>query len=76
MPTQRPRIQVTLDKETNAILIALAESKECSVSAVASNLIMEALELHEDMALSKLADKRLKETKKWISHEEVWSDVK
>lgn len=76
MPTERPRIQVTLDKDTNAMLIALAESKECSVSAAASNLIMEALELHEDMALSKLADKRLKETKKWISHEEAWSDVK
>ncbi len=75
MPTERPRIQVTLDKDTNAMLLELAAYKECSVSAAASNLIMEALELQEDMALSKLGDKRLKETKKWISHEEVWSDV-
>ena len=76
MPTQRPRIQVTLDKDANSMLLALAAHKECSVSAAASHLIIEALELHEDVALSKWGDKRLKETKKWISHEEIWSDVK
>lgn len=73
MPTERPRIQVTLDKDTNAMLLALAAHKECSVSAAASNLIMEALELHEDMLSSKLINKRMKEHKKWISHEDAWS---
>ena len=73
MPTQRPRIQVTLDKETNAMILALAANKECSVSSAASHLIMEALELHEDMLSSKLISKRMKEHKKWISHEDAWS---
>jgi hypothetical protein len=76
MPTDRPRIQVTLDKDTNAMLAAFAAHKECSLSAAASKLIEEALELQEDMALSTWGDKRLKETKEWISHDEVWSDVK
>lgn len=73
MPTERPRIQVTLDSQTSALLATFADIQERSLSSAAADLIKEALELHEDMALSKLADKRLRENKKWISHEEVWS---
>ncbi|KHO03379.1 hypothetical protein RFEPED_0481 [Rickettsia felis str. Pedreira] len=28
--------------------------------------------IEEDIALSKLADKRLKETKYWVKHEDAW----
>ena len=73
MPTENPRIQVTLDAQTRGILVNFAIQQEQSVSITAANLIREALELHEDLALSKLADSRLKTTKKWISHEEAWS---
>lgn len=37
------------------------------------DLIEELLELYEDLIWSKLADKRLRETTKWISHEEAWN---
>ncbi|MEQ1789971.1 MAG: hypothetical protein ABL857_05950 [Rickettsiales bacterium] len=73
MPTERPRIQVTLDTQTNSLLAAFAGVQERSISSTAADLIKEALELHEDVAFSKLADKRLKETKEWVSHEKAWS---
>lgn len=73
MPTQRPRVQVTLDTQTGALLAAFADMQDVSVSSAAADLIKEALELHEDMALSKWGDKRLREAKKWVSHEEAWS---
>jgi hypothetical protein len=30
----------------------------------------------EELYFSRLADKRLKENKKWYSHEEVWAEQK
>ena len=74
MPTDQPRIQVTLDTAINAQLSALAAEQSCSRSSLAADLIREALELREDYALSKLADARLKKTKKWLSHHDVWGD--
>lgn len=72
MVTENPRIQVTLDNETSALLATMASNSSRSLSATAADLIREALELHEDAALSEFADKRLKETKSWVSHEQVW----
>lgn len=72
MPTERPRIQVMLDSETNGLLASLAEQQNRSMSATAAELIREALELHEDMLLSKHADERLASTQEWVSHEDAW----
>lgn len=72
MTTENPRIQVTLDTQTSALLSSMAISQSRSLSATAADLIRESLELHEDEVLSELADRRLKETKKWVSHEKAW----
>lgn len=72
MPTQNPRIQVMLDNKTNDLLVNFAGHMNLSISSAASSLIREALEIHEDMVMSKHADKRFMTTKKWVSHEEAW----
>ena len=72
MTTDNPRIQVMLDAETNGLLTNLAAQQDRSISATAAELIREALELHEDILLSKHADNRFAATKKWIGHEDAW----
>lgn len=73
MSTERPRIQVTLDDKTSGMLATLAAEQNRSVSSVAAELINEALELHEDMYLSRLGDKRIEEdTGKRFTHDEAW----
>jgi predicted transcriptional regulator len=72
MATGNPRIQVMLDDETNALLSTLAGQQRRSISATAADLIREALELHEDILLSKHGDARFTSKKKWISHEDAW----
>lgn len=73
MPTENPRIQVMLDHETNGLLADLAATRHCSLSAVAADLIREALELEEDRVLSAHGASRLATTREWISHDEAWS---
>lgn len=72
MPTDNPRIQVMLDPETSGLLTNLASQQHRSVSATASDLIREALELHEDRLLSRHGDARFAAAKNWISHEDAW----
>lgn len=72
MATDNPRIQVMLDEETNALLSTLAGRMRRSISSTAADLIREALELHEDILLSKHGDARFTSVKKWIRHEDAW----
>ena len=73
MPTERPRIQVTLDSQTNGLLAMLAEKQDASVSATAATLIRDALELHEDMVFSEASNNRIADDNgKRISHDEAW----
>lgn len=71
MPTKNQRVNMTLDSQTAVILNYLAKKDPSgSVSCVAKQLILEALELREDLYLSKLAESR--ENQKKISHENAW----
>lgn len=72
MATDNPRIQVMLDIETNGLLTHFAAQQQRSVSATAAELIREALELHEDILLSKHAEKRLAEAQSWVDHTDAW----
>ena len=74
MATSNPRINVTLDDETVGILGDIARIKNKPVASVARDLLLEALELHEDIYLSIAADKAIKESKDkpTLSHEYVW----
>ncbi|MCK7505325.1 MAG: DUF6290 family protein [Desulfobacterales bacterium] len=53
---------------------ALANSEGVSMSAIARDLILEAIELREDVALATFADKRMKtfNRKASLSHDDVW----
>jgi hypothetical protein len=73
MPTANPRIQVMLDTDTGNLLTTLAATEKRSVSSLAADLIREALELHEDMALSKHGDDRFNSATEWVDHEDAWT---
>lgn len=74
MPTERPRIQVTLDDDTSGLLSTLADKYNKSVSSTAADLIRKALELNEDLYLSEISNKRIAEDNgERSSHEEAWS---
>ena len=72
MATVNPRLNITLDAEQLKLISKLARKEKRSRSAVAKNLIEQALDMLEDMALSQISEKRLKTNKKLYTHKEVW----
>jgi len=71
MATKRPRLSVAMEPIDKKILAMLAKKEHKSISFLVRELILESLEHREDMALSALADARLKEPKETISHEDI-----
>ncbi|WP_419235080.1 hypothetical protein [Rickettsia endosymbiont of Nabis limbatus] len=61
-----------MDEKTFDDITNLAKINKLSSSKIAKKLIMDSLDLEEDMYFSRLADKRLEETKHWIKHEDFW----
>ena len=74
MPTIKPRLNVTFDRATVLILSDLAKQEHISVSSLAKELILEALERREDFQLSLLAKLRDKDKKqqKYVRHNDAW----
>lgn len=72
MPTKNPRLNVVLTKAVLKMLSEIARNEDKSLSIVAQELIVEALDRHEDMLLSGLAMKREQEHKKIITHAKAW----
>lgn len=66
------RLLVSLDADTLSEITELARYKKTSSSKIASQLIATSLELEEDRLFSNIADKRIRNTKKWINHEDAW----
>lgn len=77
MATKKPRVNVMLDKDTYNTVKDLSESEDMSISSSIRDLIKEALELREDIALSKFAEEREEtfDRSKAFSHKEVWDKV-
>lgn len=76
MPTNKPRLNLTLNPDDMDMLAHFATKEAKSIAAVARDLIEEALELREDYMLAKLADQRMKEdTGTYHSHDEVWGNI-
>ena len=75
MPTQNPRINVALDNLLYQDVRLLAEKDNVSLSAKVRDLLKEALEIQEDIALSGFAEKREKtwNDSKALTHDDVWS---
>lgn len=74
MPTKNPRINIVVESSLYNFMHDLAASNGISISTLARDLIREALELREDVALAAFADKRIKTLgrKKALSHDETW----
>jgi hypothetical protein len=75
MPSQNPRINVVLSDLLYQDVRLLAEKDNVSLSAKVRDLLKEAMDMQEDIALSGFAEKR--ETS-WndsqaLSHDDVWS---
>lgn len=73
MPTKHPRINITFEAATAGFLAELANQEHKSVSSLAKELILEALERREDKFLSALAILRDIPQAKTVKHKDVWS---
>ena len=74
MPTKNPRINVVLEKPLYQNVERIARKDGVSLSLKVRDLIKEALEMEEDVALAAIAEEREKSfvRKKSLSHREVW----
>lgn len=72
MPTTNPRVNITLEKSVSLLLEQQAKHEHKSVASFAKELILEALERREDMALSAIAKVRDVKQVKRIKHEDAW----
>ncbi len=74
MPTKNPRVNIVVEEPLYNVLNDIATREGVSLSTVARDLIREAIELREDVALAELADTRMKTfaRKKALLHDDVW----
>ncbi len=74
MPAKNPRINVVLGNLLYENLRLLAEKDNVSLSAKVRDLLKDALEVQEDIALSEFAQKREKSwnDSKALTHDDVW----
>ena len=74
MPTSNPRINVVLEKPIYKSVKQLAKRDDVSLSMKIRDLVKEALEIEEDLSLTRFAEKREKSfsKSKALKHSEVW----
>lgn len=74
MPTKNPRVNVVLEKPLYRTVEQLAKRDGLSLSLKVRDLIREALEIEEDIALGTFAESREKTFRKSsvLKHSEVW----
>ncbi|QQV75697.1 hypothetical protein H6P87_01261 [Rickettsia tillamookensis] len=70
--SKSPRVNVTFEPVISTLLSNLAVQENKSLSSLVRELTLEALEMREDLFLSKVAKKLDKENVKTYSHEEAW----
>ncbi len=74
MPTKNPRVNIVVEPALYRAIHDLATSEGISMSTLARDLIREAINLREDVALAAFADIRMKtfDRKVALTHEDVW----
>ena len=72
MPSTKKRINLTVDDKIYSVLETLSDKRQQKISTVSLNLIQQALELQEDIYFSKVADERLSQKQKRVSHDKAW----
>lgn len=77
MATAKTRINISVSKRMRDDLRSLAKRDQKPLASKVIDLVEQALELEEDIFLSRIADERLKNYKgPWLSHKEVWGKNK
>lgn len=72
MATKNPRINVTFEQATAGLLTQLAQQEKKSVSSLVKELALEALEMREDLYLSKLAEELDESEATTLDHTSAW----
>ncbi len=72
MPTDKKRINLTVEDEIFESLDRIAKKEKTSVASVSHLLLEKALELREDFYFSKVSEDRLLKKQKRISHKDIW----
>ncbi len=74
VPAKNPRVNVVLERPVYDALGRLARREGASLSTKARDLLREALETHEDVALAEIAQERDRtlERSAALSHAQVW----
>jgi len=74
MPTKNPRINVVFEEPLYHAVEHLAKRDGVSLSLKVRDLVKEALEIEEDIALTRFAEEREKSFRKSrsLKHDEVW----
>ena len=76
MPTKKRRLNITLSKDAAFFVKQIALRDEVPEATKISELVELALEIEEDMYLSRKSDELLERSKgKTISHKEFWSKL-
>ena len=72
MPSEKKRVNLTVDSKTYEALEWMSQCEEKSLSSLSIELIKEALELSEDYYFSTVSDKRLSKKSRKIPHNKAW----
>ena len=74
MPAKNPRRSVVLEEPLYVTVERLAKRDKVSLSLKVRDLVKEAIEMEEDLALSAFAEERDKTLRKAtaLKHDEVW----
>lgn len=72
MPTTKKRLNITLSKDMEEALSAIAKRDNVPEATKAASLLQYALETEEDEILDTIATDRFRTAKKWLSPDEVW----
>jgi len=72
MPTAKKRINISVDDDVYEALERLSAKREQPVAGVSLSLIKQALEYQEDIHFSRIADERLNQEQKRVSHSKAW----
>lgn len=73
MPTAKPRLNITLSLEMEAVIKQLALRDRISRAGKVAELLHIALEIEEDRVWDKLARKRDTKGSKFLSHKKAWA---
>jgi len=75
MPTNKKRLNLSLPKDMEMHLFALAKAEGVTPGKMALELLEMALEIEEDTYFAKKAEERAKKKNRLIPHEEAWKEI-